>query len=166
MISHKSKGAFDITTGPINELWDFHKIIVPAESNIKERLRLIDYKNIEIDKDNSTIFLKKKGMKIDLGGIAKGYAAAKLEKIVADAGIKSGIIAVGGDIRAFGMRSNNMLWKVGIKKPQTPRQYKRNNGCRKPYRQICINIWRLRTILYIGQQALPPSSRSKNRIPC
>ncbi|MDX9714483.1 MAG: FAD:protein FMN transferase [Dissulfurispiraceae bacterium] len=118
LVSHKSKGAFDITTGPINELWDFHKMIVPSEAAVKEHLGLVNYRLIEIDKDKSTVFLKKKGMKIDLGGIAKGYAAARLTKIIIDSGIKSGIVAVGGDIRTFGMRPQNKLWRIGIKNPR------------------------------------------------
>ncbi|MCE5312875.1 MAG: FAD:protein FMN transferase, partial [Nitrospiraceae bacterium] len=118
LVSHNSKGAFDITTGPVNELWDFHSMIVPTDRQIKQRLPLINYRNIEIDKDRSTVFLKKKGMKIDLGGIAKGYAADRLTKIVTGAGIKSGIVAVGGDIRVIGKRPDGSLWRIGIKNPR------------------------------------------------
>lgn len=118
LVSHNSKGAFDITTGPVNELWDFRNMILPTDKQIKDRLVYVNYKNIEIDKDRSTVFLKKRGMKIDLGGVAKGYAADKLAKIITDAGIKAGIVAVGGDIRVIGKRPDNTLWKIGIKNPR------------------------------------------------
>ena len=74
-VSEKSGGAFDPTIGPEIKLWDFLNKIKPSDAEIRRNLPLVNYKNIIIDRDKSTVFLKKKGMLLDLGGIAKGYAA-------------------------------------------------------------------------------------------
>src|SRR5208337_5200034 len=81
-ISRSTDGAFDITIGPIVKLWDFEKKILPDDKAIKEKLYLVNYRNVVIDKVNSTVFLRKKGMQIDLGGIEKGYAAERAAQIL------------------------------------------------------------------------------------
>lgn len=116
-ISKSTDGAFDITIGPIVKLWDFDKHVVPDEKTIKENLKLVDYRNVVIDKANSTVFLKKKGMQIDLGGIEKGYAADRAVEILKKNGITAGIIAVGGEVKPFGTKPDGDVWRVGIKNP-------------------------------------------------
>ncbi|MBI1810368.1 MAG: FAD:protein FMN transferase, partial [Nitrospirae bacterium] len=73
--SGKTNGAFDVTIGSVTTLWDFHKRTKPEDKKIKERLPLVNYNNIVLTQKFSSVYLKKKGMLIDLGGIAKGYAA-------------------------------------------------------------------------------------------
>ncbi|NWF97387.1 MAG: FAD:protein FMN transferase [Nitrospirae bacterium] len=116
-VSEKTKGSFDITIGAISSLYDFSKNIKPSNKEILKRLKYVNYKNIIIDRKNQTVFLKKKGMLIDTGGITKGYASDKAAEVLKINGIKSGIIAVGGEIHAFGTNPDNKLWKIGIKDP-------------------------------------------------
>jgi thiamine biosynthesis lipoprotein len=116
-VSEKTGGAFDITIVPVMHLYDFHKKIRPDESMIRKNLPLIQYRDMIIDRQKSTVFLRKKGMRIDPGGIAKGYAADRAETILKEQGIQSGLIAVAGDIRAFGLKPGGSFWKIGIRNP-------------------------------------------------
>jgi thiamine biosynthesis lipoprotein len=116
--SEKTKGAFDITMGPVIALWDFYNAVLPDATLIKEKLKQIGYTNIILDKKKSTVFLKKKGIEINPGGIIKGYAADRAVEILKRHGIKSGIVAVAGDIKTFGTRPDRKLWMVGIQNPR------------------------------------------------
>ena len=116
-VSRSTDGAFDITIGPIVKLWDFEKKILPAQKAIKEKLYLVNYRNVVVDKVNSTVFLRKKGMQIDLGGIEKGYAADRAAEVLKKNGITAGIIAVGGEVKPFGTKPDGGIWRVGIKNP-------------------------------------------------
>lgn len=117
-VSEKSKGAFDATIGPEIKLWDFYKKIKPADSEVKKNLRLVNYKNVIIDKDKSTVFLKERGMLLDLGGIAKGYGADLAAVNLKQNGILSGIVAIAGDIVTFGLKPDGKPWNIGIKNPR------------------------------------------------
>lgn len=121
-VSENTEGAFDITVGPVVRLWDFQNKALPDEKMIKEKLKLVGYKNVIVDKEKSTVFLKTKGVQIDLGGIIKGYAADKAVEALRKNGIKSGIVAIAGDIKIFGKRplteSDKGLWNVGIQNPR------------------------------------------------
>ncbi len=117
-VSENTGGAFDITVGPLVRLWDFQKKIIPDRAIVKEKFKLVGYKNIVIDKGASTVFLKTKGIQIDLGGIIKGYAADKAVEILKQQGIRAGIVAIAGDIKTFGIRPDGGLWKVGIQNPR------------------------------------------------
>jgi len=117
-VSEKSGGAFDPTIGPEIKLWDFLNKIKPSDAEIRRNLPLVNYKNIIIDRDKSTVFLKKKGMLLDLGGIAKGYAADLAVQELKEKGINAGLVAVAGDIKAFGLKPDKKPWVVGIKNPR------------------------------------------------
>ncbi|MCE5194022.1 MAG: FAD:protein FMN transferase [Nitrospiraceae bacterium] len=117
-VSEKTYGAFDITTGSQIVLWDFTKKIKPDDLEIKKRLRLVNYKNIILNKKEQTVYLKKKNMSADLGGIAKGYAADKATEILKANGIRAGLVAIAGDIKAFGMKPDGKPWKIGIRNPR------------------------------------------------
>jgi thiamine biosynthesis lipoprotein len=117
-VSDKSGGAFDPTIGPEMRLWDFINKVRPSDLEIKKNLPLVNYKNIIVDKGKSTVFLKKKGMLLDLGGIAKGYAADLAVQALKHKGIKSGLVAIAGDIKAFGHKPGKKQWVVGIKNPR------------------------------------------------
>ncbi|OGW72823.1 MAG: hypothetical protein A3J72_00400, partial [Nitrospirae bacterium RIFCSPHIGHO2_02_FULL_40_19] len=116
--SEKTNGAFDITIGSVTTLWDFHEKIKPENRKIKERLPLVNYKNIILDKKSSSVYLKKKGMLIDPGGITKGYAADKAVEALKREGIKSGLVSISGDIKAFGLKPDSKPWKIGIRNPR------------------------------------------------
>jgi thiamine biosynthesis lipoprotein len=117
-IAEKSGGAFDPTIGPEIKLWDFLNKIKPSDVEIRKNLPLVNYKNIIIDRERSTVRLKKKGMLLDLGGIAKGYAADLAVQSLKQQGIGAGIVAIAGDIKAFGLKPDKKPWVVGIKNPR------------------------------------------------
>ncbi|MDH5202436.1 MAG: FAD:protein FMN transferase [Nitrospirota bacterium] len=121
-ISEKTEGAFDATIGAVITLYDFYKKVKPEDGAIKKNLPLVNYKYVTIDKNKLTVFLKKKGMLIDLGGISKGYAADKAVDTLKRKGIHSGLVSVAGDIRAFGLKPDGMPWKIGIRNPRAKGQ--------------------------------------------
>jgi thiamine biosynthesis lipoprotein len=117
-VAEKSGGAFDPTIGPVVKLWDFLKKKKPTEIEIAQALPLVNYRDILIDRAANTVFLKRKGMMIDLGGIAKGYAADLAVESLKKEGIRSGLVSIAGDIRTFGMKPDKSPWIIGIKNPR------------------------------------------------
>ena len=117
-ISGISDGAFDPTIGPEIKMWNFYKKIRPSDDAIRNNLSLVNYRNIIVNRDKSTVFLRRKGMLMDLGGIAKGYAADLALADLRQSGIGAGIVAAAGDIRAFGLKPDRTPWNVGIKNPR------------------------------------------------
>lgn len=118
--SQVTKGKFDISVGPVVKLWGFKdkNFNVPAPEQIKKTLAKTGYKNIIIDSENKTIFLKKSGMEIDFGAIGKGYAIDKAVKILKDEGIKSGMIDSVSNQYYLGSPPDSEYWIVGIKHPR------------------------------------------------
>jgi len=117
-VSEKTSGAFDISIGTVSSLYDFHKQIKPDLYIIRKNLPLVNYRDIIIDENKSSVFLKKKNMRIDTGGIAKGFAADKAVEILKKQGIHSGIVAVAGEIKTFGLKPDGKPWKIGIRNPR------------------------------------------------
>ena len=142
-ISRSTDGAFDITIGAIVKLWDFEKKILPGEKAIKEKLYLVNYRNVVVDKVNSTVFLRKKGMQIDLGGIEKGYAAERAAQVLKKNGIAAGIIAVGGEVKPFGTKPDGGIWKSRNQEPSSERQKRRDNCNSESCRPSYINVGRV-----------------------
>jgi len=113
-------GRFDVTFGPLADLWKFDQDqdnSIPSAAAIRERLPLIDYRQIQIDEDSGTVFLRKKGMRIHLGGIGKGYAVDRAVKILRDRGMRDFMIQAGGDMYVGGRRGDRP-WKLGIADPR------------------------------------------------
>lgn len=121
--SKLSNGLFDISVGPIVKLWSIGlpEAKVPTQEEIHERLPLIGYNDIELNDTDKTIYLKRKGMIIDLGGIAKGYTADVISDILTEEGVNSAIINLGGNIFAHGKKPNGDEWKIGIQDPFSER---------------------------------------------
>ncbi len=117
-VSEITEGAFDITLGVINQRYDFVKKIHPGASEIKKLLPLVGYKNIVLHPALRVVFLKKKGMKIDPGGITKGFAADRAVEILKQMGIRAALVAVAGDIRAYGLKPDGTPWLIGIRDPR------------------------------------------------
>ena len=113
--SKDTNGAFDITVSPLVDLWDIKNknAKVPSQKQIDNLLKLVDYKQVRIDK--GTAVLDKNGS-IDLGAIAKGYVTDLLVNSFKEIKVKSAIIDLGGNIYAYG-KKNNHLFRTGIKKP-------------------------------------------------
>ncbi len=116
-ISEDTLGAFDISIGAVSAAYDFTNARKPDPDMLGLLLPLVNYRNIVINMNDSTVFLAKKGMRIDLGGIMKGYAADKAVDVLKRRGIRAGIVSVAGDIRSFGHKPDGKPWKVGIRNP-------------------------------------------------
>ena len=114
-----SNGVFDITVKPLVELWGIGKKqnFIPTRREIKKVLKLVNYRNIVTDKKNSVAYIKKLGQAIDLGGIAKGYAADEVKRILIESGITSAVINLGGNVSTIGMRPELKPWIIGIQNP-------------------------------------------------
>jgi thiamine biosynthesis lipoprotein len=121
-ISQLTQGAFDITYGSVDKrLWNFDRTMtaLPDKEAARQMVRLKNYKNIELNIDESSVFLKKKGMRIGFGGIGKGYAADRAKQILLELGITSGIVNASGDLTAWGNQPDGNAWTVGIADPNT-----------------------------------------------
>jgi len=119
-ISDITQGAFDITYGSIDKrLWNFDQQMtaLPDRALAKKMVRLINYRNIELDTEKCTVFLKEKGMRIGFGGIGKGYAAEQAKIIMKEAGAESGVVNASGDLTTWGRQPNGQAWTVGIVNP-------------------------------------------------
>ena len=105
-----SDGGFDPSIGPLTRLWDISgktelsedKIIIPTKSEINNVLDLVDYNNVEIDTNSNTVYLSKEGMMLDLGGIAKGYAADKVMEYLKQLGYTYISVNLGGNLLLYG----------------------------------------------------------------
>jgi thiamine biosynthesis lipoprotein len=95
---------------------------LPDQQTAKRLVRLINYKNIILDENRCTIFLKEKGMRIGFGGIGKGYAAEMAKSLLKQKGVKSGIVNAAGDLTAWGHQPNGKPWTIGIANPDAARQ--------------------------------------------
>jgi thiamine biosynthesis lipoprotein len=117
-----SGGLFDITVGPLVKLWGIgtENPQVPREQELKNALELTDYRDVEVNGEKGEVYLKRRGMGLDLGGIAKGYAADEAKKVLAGEGIKHAIINLGGNVLAIGARYDGTSWNIGIKDPEEP----------------------------------------------
>jgi len=117
-ISRQSKGAFDPTVGPLLEAWGFKEHIArfPSDENIREVLGLTGTDKVIVESDR--VKLLKKGMELDLGGIAKGYAVDKAVSVLRNSGIDNAIVEVGGDLYCLGSGVDSKGWKIGIRDPR------------------------------------------------
>ncbi|PCE64336.1 FAD:protein FMN transferase [Sediminicola luteus] len=118
-ISKISDGAFDISYASMDKIWKFDGSMThaPTDEAIRESVRLIDYQDIELNKDSLTVFLKKEGMKIGFGAIGKGYAADRAKALLVSKQVKGGIINASGDLTTWGTQASGKKWFVGITNP-------------------------------------------------
>lgn len=116
---------FNALIGPLVKLWKigFAGANVPADADIKERMKLTDPTQVELDDDAQTVFLKQAGMELDLGGIAKGWIADRIRDAWEAAGVPAGIIDLGGNLLFVGRspRRPDGQWVIGVQDPQKPR---------------------------------------------
>lgn len=117
--SQLTDGAFDISIVAMDKIWKFDDSMneLPSEESIRNSVKNVGYQNIILDKTNSTIFLKNKGMKIGFGSIGKGYAADKTRELMKSFGVKAGIINASGDISTWGTQPDGTPWAIGINNP-------------------------------------------------
>lgn len=120
-IHDSTEGAFDITIYPLMEAWGFktQRYHVPSEERIKELLADVDASKIQLDEENALLTLPEK-VKIDLGGIAKGYTSQRIMEIFREDGVESGIVSLGGNVQVYGKKTDGTLWRVAIENPVNP----------------------------------------------
>ena len=118
-ISKLTSGAFDISYASMDKIWKFDGSMkkMPTEEAIKKSVEKVGYQNIILNPTDKTIFLKNKGMKLGLGGIAQGYIADKIKEVLQEKGCTSGLVNVSGDINTWGKQPNGEPWSVGIINP-------------------------------------------------
>ena len=118
-ISKLTDGAFDISYASIDNLWKFDGSMkeLPDSSSIQQSIQFINYKNIQLNRIDTTVFLKYKGMKIGFGAIGKGYAANQAMFIMLNLGVKNGLVNAGGDLIAWGKDDRYQDWGVAIADP-------------------------------------------------
>ncbi|WP_054957415.1 FAD:protein FMN transferase [Paenibacillus dakarensis] len=121
--SKLTEGRFDLAIGPLVSLWNIGNegAHVPDAGEITKLIPLSQYQQIELNPDNREVFLKEKGMILDLGGIAKGYAADEIAKYLTDNGFHSAIIDLGGNVLALGQKPGGRQWTIGIQDPDLTR---------------------------------------------
>jgi thiamine biosynthesis lipoprotein len=121
-ISEWTDGTFDVTFGALADVWKFdhdQDNTIPGGEAIRARLPLIDYRQIEVDEAAGTVFIKRKGARIHLGGIGKGYAVERSATILRRSGLRDFMIQAGGDLYVAG-RKGDRPWKLGINDPRGP----------------------------------------------
>ena len=118
-ISKLTAGAFDISYASMDRIWKFDGSMteMPSEERIKKSVEKVGYKNIILNEDNHSVYLKIKGMKIGFGAIGKGYAADKAKELLKNIGVKGGIINASGDMNTWGKQLSGEDWQIGIKNP-------------------------------------------------
>ncbi len=121
--SKASRGLFDVTVGAFAGLWKFDQDMdgtLPDQAEVKRRLKLVAWRDVAIDRKRKTVRLRRKGMKLTLGGIAKGYAVDRAAAVLVAAGFSDFIVQAGGDMYVSGAKAEQP-WVVGIRDPRGPR---------------------------------------------
>lgn len=123
-INKTTNGAFDISIYPLMVKWGFttQKYNVPSKSEISKLLKNVDSSKVEFDEKSSSIKLGK-NMKIDLGGIAKGYTSSRVMQIFKDCGVTSGLVSLGGNVQALGTKTDGTDWQIAIENPDKSSDY-------------------------------------------
>ena len=122
-MSKASKGLFDITVGAFGGLWKFGEDMdgtLPDPAEVKRRVKLVAWRDVIVDRKHQTVRLRRKGMKLTLGGIAKGYAVDRAAAVLTRAGFSDFIVQAGGDMYVSGAKAQT-AWVVGIRDPRGPR---------------------------------------------
>ena len=120
-LSEASSGAFDITIGPLSKLWRraFRRDQFPNTTSINEAVKLVDYRQIEINHHAPQLQIRQEGMQLDFGGIAKGFAVDEVFKILRDGGYSVSLVDGGGDIYAGDPPPEQKGWSVRVSNPDS-----------------------------------------------
>jgi FAD:protein FMN transferase len=118
-VAELTDGGFNIAIGPAVDIWNvIEGRRVPTESELDALRHMVDLHAVHVDVQTQTIFLEKAGMRIDVGGIGKGYAADQAVAVMKKAGALAGIVALSGDIKTFGQLPGGRKFPVGIQDPR------------------------------------------------
>lgn len=115
--SHLTQGAFDITFASVGWFYDYREKKQPSDKQREALLPAINYRWLKLDKTNATLAFDHENVRIDLGGIAKGYAVDRVASILSKAGVEHATISAGGDSRIIGDKRGKP-WIIGIKNPR------------------------------------------------
>jgi len=118
-LSEMTGGAFDITYASVGHLYDYRAHTRPTDEQVAAGLGAIDWRHVVVDPEASTVRFSRQGVRIDLGGIAKGYAVDRAIALVGEMGIRHASVTAGGDSRIVGDRFGRP-WIVGIRHPDDP----------------------------------------------
>jgi FAD:protein FMN transferase len=118
-VAEMTEGGFNIAIGPAVDAWGvIDGRHIPTESELETLRLLVDLQSVHVDVREQTIYLEKAGMRIDVGGIGKGYAADQAVMAMKKAGASAGIVALSGDIKTFGQLPGGRKFPVGIQHPR------------------------------------------------
>lgn len=121
-VSEWTGGTFDVTFGALSDLWRFdhdQDDTIPDPAFVRQRLPLVDYRALEIDARAGTAFLSRKGMRVHLGGIGKGYAVDRAVAMLRSRRLTDFMIQAGGDLYVAGLKDGRP-WRLGIRDPRGP----------------------------------------------
>lgn len=122
-VSEWTSGTFDVTFAALGDLWKFDTQnkdnTVPDPREVAKRLTLINYRDLQVDEKAGTAFLRRKGMRVNLGGIGKGYAVDRAVEILRKRGLENFMIQAGGDLYVSGQKGDRP-WRLGIRDPRGP----------------------------------------------
>lgn len=117
-------GMFDLTVLPIKELWGFGDKdtmhVIPTSDTIKSVLKSVNYKKVHVEAGVKSLYFEDTRVRIDVGGIAKGFALREVSKLLDKLGYTDYLIVAGGDILAKGRRPDRKAWRIAIKHPRLP----------------------------------------------
>ena len=116
-VCEATDGAFDITIAPVMDLWGFYtgEYQVPDDDELAKAMEKVDRAKVNVDGEVVSV---KDGAKLDLGGIAKGYLSARIMEIFRENGVESGIVSLGGNVQALGLKPDGSKWRVAIQDPR------------------------------------------------
>lgn len=117
-ISELSNGAFDISFGSVGYFYDYREKRQPSDEELASGLAAVDFRSIVLDPDTNTVRFLNEGVRLDLGGIAKGYAVDRGIDILASFGIRHARLSAGGDLRLLGDKRGKP-WVVGVRDPRS-----------------------------------------------
>lgn len=127
--SEKTNNQFDITMGPVLEIWHSYRdagtianekgseSTLPSIEELQEAKTCVGWDNVEINEVDQTVYLTKECASLDVGSVAKGYATEKVAQALEKEGVSAGIINAGGNVRLLGNKPDGSDWKVGIQIP-------------------------------------------------
>lgn len=118
----RSDGAFDITFNAFFGKYDWKNGRFPTEAEIRDLLPLVNYKNVEVDREKMTVYLKKKRMKIGLGGMGEGWSIDHIYDRLKPYKIQAGYIDASGGVRVWGKKTSGKLWTIGVGDPRPMNQ--------------------------------------------
>lgn len=115
-LAHLTDGRFDPTVGVLRRVWNYREGRVPSRSEVDALLPLVDYHQVSVAE--GTVFLRREGMELDLGGVCKEYAVDLVATRLREEGVESAVVNLAGDVRCVRARGDGKPWKIGVRDPR------------------------------------------------